>query len=44
MALRFRPMQSKDVRECVEIVRAHPVLAPQYEAQLVICDPFGWSC
>src|SRR5258708_22369969 len=30
MALRFRPMRPKDVRECVEIVRAHPLLGPQY--------------
>jgi len=30
MALRFRPMRPKDVRECVEVVGAHPLLAPQY--------------
>jgi len=30
MALRFRPMRPNDVRECVEIVGAHPLLGPQY--------------
>jgi hypothetical protein len=30
MALRFRPMRSKDVRECVEIVAAHPMAGPHY--------------
>jgi len=30
MAIRWRPMRPRDVRECVEIVAAHPVLAPRY--------------
>ena len=30
MALRFRPMRPKDIRECVEIVGEHPLLGPQY--------------
>ena len=30
MALRYRPMQSKDVRECAEIVATHPVIGPRY--------------
>jgi DNA-binding CsgD family transcriptional regulator len=30
MALRHRPMRAADVRECVEIVAAHPLLGPQY--------------
>src|SRR5258708_39359361 len=30
MALRYRPMRPEDVRECVEIVRAHPLLGRQY--------------
>ncbi len=30
MALRYRPMRPEDVRECVEIVRAHPLLGTQY--------------
>lgn len=29
MAVRHRPMRPDDVRECVEIVRAHPVLGPR---------------
>jgi DNA-binding NarL/FixJ family response regulator len=35
MALRFRPMRSKDVQECVEIVRAHPLLGPQYGSAII---------
>ncbi len=30
MALRHRPMQPKDVGECVEIVATHPVIGPRY--------------
>jgi hypothetical protein len=30
MALRFRPMQPKDIRECAEIVTTHPVIGPRY--------------
>jgi DNA-binding CsgD family transcriptional regulator len=30
MSIRHRPMRPKDVRECVEIVAAHPVVAPRY--------------
>jgi hypothetical protein len=30
MALRHRSMRPDDVRECVEIVRMHPILGPQY--------------
>ena len=30
MALRFRPMQPKDSRECAEIIAAHPVISPRY--------------
>jgi DNA-binding NarL/FixJ family response regulator len=41
MALRYRPMRSKDVRECVEIVRAHPLLGPQY-GRAIIDLPSVW--
>ena len=38
---RWRPMQPKDVRECVEIVASHPVVAPRYGA--AIADlPKAW--
>ncbi len=30
MALRYRPMRPEDVGECVEIVKAHPLLGLQY--------------
>jgi DNA-binding CsgD family transcriptional regulator len=30
MTLRYRPMRPKDVRECVEVVTTHPVIAPRY--------------
>ncbi len=30
MAIRFRPMRANDVRECVEIVAAHPIVGPRY--------------
>jgi len=30
LALRFRPMQPEDVRECAEIIKAHPVIGPRY--------------
>jgi hypothetical protein len=32
---RWRPMQTKDVRECVEIVASHPVIGPRYGAAIV---------
>src|SRR5262249_43394168 len=31
MAVRYRPMQAADIHECVEIVAAHPVVAPRYQ-------------
>jgi hypothetical protein len=30
VAVRYRPMRPEDVRECVEIVAAHPVIGPRY--------------
>ena len=30
MGIHWRPMRSKDVRECVEIVPTHPILGPRY--------------
>lgn len=30
MAVRHRPMRANDVRECVEIVAAHPIVGPRY--------------
>jgi hypothetical protein len=30
MSLRHRPMRPKDVRECVRILAAHPILGPRY--------------
>jgi hypothetical protein len=30
MALRWRPMQPRDVRECVAMIAAHPVIGPRY--------------
>jgi DNA-binding CsgD family transcriptional regulator len=34
VALRHRPMRQIDVWECVEIVRVHPVLGPQYSRDI----------
>jgi DNA-binding CsgD family transcriptional regulator len=34
MALRHRPMQPKDVGECVDIVASHPVIGPRYRNQI----------
>src|SRR5437763_1550563 len=34
MVLRNRPMLTKDVRECAEIVAAHPVIGPRYGAAI----------
>jgi DNA-binding CsgD family transcriptional regulator len=34
MALQYRPMRPNDVRECVDIVRAHPVLGQQYGSSI----------
>lgn len=36
MAFTYRPMRPKDVRECIEIVAAHPVVAPRYGADISI--------
>jgi hypothetical protein len=30
MAIRYRPMRPNDVRECVEVVAAHPTIGPRY--------------
>ena len=30
MTIRYRPMRRKDVRECVDIVAAHPIVGPRY--------------
>lgn len=30
MSIRYRPMRPQDVRECVEIVAAHPIAGPRY--------------
>jgi hypothetical protein len=30
MTIRHRPMRRKDVRECVDIVAAHPIVGPRY--------------
>jgi hypothetical protein len=30
LSSRWRPMQPKDVRECVEVVASHPVIGPRY--------------
>src|ERR1700730_14954918 len=30
MSIRYRPLRPKDVRKCVELVAAHPILAPRY--------------
>jgi DNA-binding NarL/FixJ family response regulator len=35
MALRFRPMRSKDVRQCVEIVATNSVVSPRYGSAIV---------
>ncbi len=34
MALRSRPMQQKDIRECAEVIAAHPVSRPRYGDQI----------
>lgn len=34
MAITYRPMRPKDVRECTEIVAAHPVVGPRYGAAI----------
>lgn len=34
MAITYRPMRPKDVHECVDIVAAHPVVAPRYGAAI----------
>lgn len=41
--MRYRPMQPKDVPECVEIIAKHPVIGPRYGS--VIADlPAAWLC
>ncbi len=35
MTIRCRPMQLNDVRECVHIVAAHPILGPRYGSAIV---------
>jgi hypothetical protein len=35
MALRFRPMQAKDVSECAEIIAAHPVIGLRYGRKVI---------
>ena len=42
MAIRWRPMQSTDVRECAEIVAMHPVIGPRYGTALPKLHP-AWS-
>jgi hypothetical protein len=42
MAIRWRPMDLKDVRECAEIVAAHPVIGPRYASALPKLRP-AWS-
>ncbi len=42
MAIVWRTMQPKDVRECAEIVAAHPVIGPRYGTALAKLRP-AWS-
>lgn len=42
MAIRWRSMQSGDVRECAEIVATHPVIGPRYGKTLAKLRP-AWS-
>lgn len=30
MAIRYRPMRPRDVRECVQIIARHPIISPRY--------------
>jgi hypothetical protein len=34
LSSRWRPIQPKDIRECVEIVASHPVIGPRYGAAI----------
>jgi hypothetical protein len=34
VTIRHRPMEPKDVRECADIVAAHPVIGPRYGSQI----------
>lgn len=43
MALRYRPMQPRDVRECVRIVAKHPVIGPRYGNAIRELGP-AWLC
>jgi hypothetical protein len=38
MPIRYRPMISSDVRQCVEIVKAHPSLRPRYGGAVAHLD------
>jgi len=39
MSIRSRPMRPKDVRECVEIVAAHPIVGPRYGSAIANLAP-----
>jgi hypothetical protein len=39
MSIRHRPMRPKDVRECVEIVAAHPFVGPRYGSAIEDLSP-----
>ena len=39
MAISYRPMRSKDVRECVDIVARHPVKGPRYRDTIADLKP-----
>lgn len=39
MALRWHPMQPKDVRECAEIIASHPVIGPRYGTAIADLRP-----
>jgi len=41
MALRHRPMRAADIRECVAIIAAHPVIGPRYRDAL---DDLSVAC
>lgn len=34
MTIRYRTMEPKDVRECADIIAAHPVIGPRYGSQI----------
>lgn len=39
MSIRHRPMRPSDVHECVEIVAAHPIVAPRYGSAIADLGP-----